>query len=78
MAGGSINECCAWRCGAGLFVKVAARAGLAMFEAEAAGLAALAAARALRVPRVIGSGQTESAAALLALEWIERCRRCAL
>ena len=81
VGGGSINECYAWRCGAGLlFVKVAARAGRVMFEAEAAGLAELAGARALRVPRVIGSGQTESAA-FLALEWIEavpaeaRCER---
>jgi fructosamine-3-kinase len=81
VAGGSINECYAWRCGAGLlFVKVAARAGLAMFAAEAAALAALAGARALRVPQVIGRGQTESAA-FLALEWIEavpadaRCER---
>ena len=44
-----------------------------MLEAEAAGLATLAGARALRIPRVLGSGQTESAA-FLALEWIEASR----
>ena len=71
VAGGSINECYAWRCGAGLlFVKVGARTARAAFEAESSGLAELTRARAIRVPRVIACGQTE-AAAFLALEWIE-------
>jgi protein-ribulosamine 3-kinase len=71
VAGGSIHECYAWRCGAGtLFVKVGARSARATFDAESLGLAELARARALRVPQVIGCGQTE-AGAFLALEWIE-------
>ncbi len=71
VAGGSINECYAWRCGAErLFVKVGAPAARAGFEAESLGLAELMRARALRVPRVLACGQTE-AAAFLALEWIE-------
>lgn len=41
-----------------------------LFTAEAAGLAELARAGALRVPRVIASGQTDGCA-FLALEWIE-------
>ncbi|HEX4389659.1 MAG TPA: fructosamine kinase family protein [Steroidobacteraceae bacterium] len=74
VGGGSINTCYAWRCGAGLlFVKVAARSGLGTFAAESAGLAALAAAHALRVPRVLACAATEQAA-FLALEWIERGR----
>ena len=71
VAGGSINECYAWRCSAELlFVKVGARTARAAFEAESSGLAELTRARAIRVPRVIACGQTE-AAAFLALEWIE-------
>ena len=71
VAGGSINECYRWPARtAALFVKVAPRADAAMFEAEAAGLAELARAHALRVPRVLASGCTE-AAAFLALEWID-------
>lgn len=71
VAGGSINECYAWRGGTELlFVKVGARTARAAFEAESLGLAELARARAIRVPRVIACGQTE-AAAFLALEWIE-------
>jgi len=71
VGGGSINECYRWRSRAApLFVKVGARADLPMFEAEAAGLETLAAARALRVPRVIACGAS-AAAAFLALEWIE-------
>ena len=68
--GGSINECYQWPCAGGvLFVKVAARTTLPDFEAEAAGLAALAAAHALRVPRVLAVGHTDDAA-FLTLEWI--------
>jgi fructosamine-3-kinase len=69
--GGSINECYRWPCAAGaLFVKLAPRAALPMFEAEAAGLLELAHARAVRVPRVRACGEA-AAAAFLALEWIE-------
>jgi fructosamine-3-kinase len=70
VAGGSINDCYRWTGDAGeMFVKVAPRAALAMFEAEADGLGELARARAVRVPRVLACGQTD-AAAFLALEWI--------
>jgi|HubBroStandDraft_1064217.scaffolds.fasta_scaffold01106_11 protein-ribulosamine 3-kinase len=68
--GGSINECYRWPGADGvLFVKVAPRATLADFEAEAAGLAALRATRAVRVPRVLALGHSDDAA-FLALEWI--------
>jgi protein-ribulosamine 3-kinase len=71
VTGGSINTCYRWDAAAGaLFVKVGPRAAHAAFTAEAAGLAALAAARALRVPEVRACGRTDSAA-FLALEWIE-------
>src|SRR5437016_2246594 len=47
VTGGSINECYRWVSAAGaMFVKVAAAEALAMFEAEAAGLAARAGPRA--------------------------------
>ena len=68
--GGSINECYHWPCtGGALFVKVAPRDRLPDFEAEVAGLAELEAAHAVRVPRVLAVGYTDSAA-FLALEWI--------
>ncbi|HEY0768282.1 MAG TPA: fructosamine kinase family protein, partial [Steroidobacteraceae bacterium] len=71
VSGGSISECYRWPSEAGaMFVKVAARAALPMFAAEAAGLAELEQAHALRVPRVLASGQTERCA-FLALEWID-------
>ena len=71
VAGGSINECYAWRCALGLlFVKVCARGAGAAFEAESRGLAELARARAIRVPEVIACGEADTAA-FLALEWIE-------
>ena len=71
VSGGSINECYRWAGGAGaMFVKVAPAAALAMFEAEAAGLAELERARAVRVPRVHACGPAGEAA-FLALEWIE-------
>jgi len=74
VGGGSINECYYWPARAApLFVKVAARSQAAMLEAEAAGLEALAAARALRVPRVIARGAVPEAA-FLGLEWIEAGR----
>jgi fructosamine-3-kinase len=70
VSGGSINECYQWPCAGGvLFVKVAARETFPDFQAEAAGLAELAAARALRVPRVLAVGHTDDAA-FLTLEWI--------
>jgi fructosamine-3-kinase len=69
--GGSINECYRWAAGAGeMFVKLGPAPALAMYEAEAAGLAELERARPLRVPRVLGCWRTERAA-FLALEWIE-------
>jgi fructosamine-3-kinase len=68
--GGNINECYQWPCASGaLFVKVGPLATLADFEAEAAGLAELAAVRAVRVPRVLAVGHTDTAA-FLTLEWI--------
>jgi protein-ribulosamine 3-kinase len=71
VGGGSINTCYRWlSAGGAMFVKVAARAAYRTFEAEAAGLAELDQAHALRVPRVLACGHTD-AAAFLALEWIE-------
>lgn len=70
VSGGSINQCYRWPCTGGtLFVKVAPRATLPDFEAEVAGLGELAAAHAVRVPRVAAVGYTDGAA-FLALEWI--------
>lgn len=71
VAGGSINRCYRWPTGTGpLFVKVAASAAASMLEAEAAGLAELARARAVRVPRVLACGRA-GASAFLVLEWLE-------
>ena len=71
VGGGSINECYAWPAGSGaLFVKVAPRSSQGMFDAEAAALAELARAGALRVPQVRAVGATATDA-FLALEWIE-------
>jgi len=71
LAGAGASECYHWPCEDGaLLVKVAPLARRAVLEAEAAGLGELAAARALRVPRVRASGVTDTAA-FLALEWIE-------
>lgn len=72
VGGGSIHECYRWASSAGpLFVKVAPRADLAMFQGEASGLEALRKARALRVPAVRALGCSADCA-FLALEWIER------
>jgi len=72
VGGGSISTVYAWRCETGLlFVKVAPREGSSAFTAESEGLAALAAAGALRVPRVLACGTTAQDA-FLALEWLER------
>jgi len=71
VGGGSISTCLQWPAADGLlFVKLAHAARLDMLEAEAAGLDALAAAQALRVPAVLGVGATRDQA-FLALEWIE-------
>src|SRR5882672_10962574 len=71
LTAGCINECYYWPGDAGaMFVKVAAPEAHAMFAAEAAGLAELEWAHAVRVPRVLASGHTERCA-FLALEWIE-------
>jgi protein-ribulosamine 3-kinase len=74
LAGGSINGGYRWAgAGGAMFVKMAARAALSSFEAEAAGLTELGNARAVRVPRVLAYGRTD-AAAFIALEWIEAAR----
>jgi protein-ribulosamine 3-kinase len=69
--GSSLNA--TWRldlAGERFFVKANAAARLDMFEAEAAGLADLAAAGAIRVPCPIASG-TAGGASFLALEWLD-------
>jgi len=69
--GGSINRCVRWPAAGGdAFVKIADAAGLAAYEAEAAGLRELAAAHALRVPAVLGVGEVDGQA-VLALEWLD-------
>ena len=71
IGGGCVNECWRWPTADGpIFVKLAAAARLAMFEAERAGLEELAGAQAVRVPRALAAGATEGVA-WLALEWIE-------
>ncbi|HUL47417.1 MAG TPA: fructosamine kinase family protein [Steroidobacteraceae bacterium] len=71
VAGGSINRCYRWPSRSGpIFVKVAESAASSMLEAEAAGLAELARAHAVRVPRVLACGRS-GASAFLALEWLE-------
>lgn len=70
VAGGSISVCYRWLSDAGpLFVKVAALEALPMLVAEAAGLADLGAANAVRVPRVLAVGPAPGSA-FLALEWL--------
>lgn len=71
IAGGSINQC--WRYESErepIFVKAGPATAADMFAAEAAGLAALAHAEAVRVPRVLAGGIYRDGA-FLALEWIE-------
>lgn len=71
VGGGCINA--AWRIESGAtryFVKTNTAAKLQMFEAEASGLAALAASHTLRVPRPINSGAAGNAA-FLVLEWLD-------
>src|SRR5690606_15593965 len=71
VSGGSINRCFEYRSASGsVFVKVSSASNAAeMLQAEAAGLKALAAADAVRVPRVIVQGRCGEGA-YLALEWI--------
>jgi fructosamine-3-kinase len=74
ISGASAGECYAWPCDAGtLFVKLAPVSARTLLEAQAAGLLALAAAGAVRVPQVRASGHTGTAA-FLALEWIDAVR----
>jgi fructosamine-3-kinase len=69
--GGGFAACERWDSESGpVFVKVAARARLAVLEAEADGLRELAGAAALRAPDVLAVGVAGSQA-FLALEWIE-------
>ena len=70
VGGGDINA--AWRAetdSGSVFLKTGAKDSLAMFSAEAEGLTELAAAKALRVPEVLATGQTRDHA-FLALEWL--------
>ena len=75
VSGGSINRCFEYRSASGsVFVKVSSASNAAeMLQAEAAGLKALAAADAVRVPRVIVQGRCGEGA-YLALEWITLCK----
>jgi len=71
VGGGSISECYRWDSRAGaLFVKLGAAASGAALAAEAAGLEELARTHTVRVPRVLATGHTPTAA-FLALEWLE-------
>jgi len=71
IAGGSVHRCVRWASESGdAFVKLAAADSLTALEAEAAGLQALAAADALRVPAVLAVGHAGDHA-LLALEWLD-------
>ena len=71
VAGGSLHRCYLWRCGpTSVFVKMAGERAAAGLEAEAAGLQALAAAQAVRVPQVLARGLAQGHA-FLALEWID-------
>jgi fructosamine-3-kinase len=71
VGGGSINECFRWRGERGpMFVKIAPAEELEMFASEAAGLEALRAADAVRVPRVLAVG-ADDRHAFVALEWLD-------
>jgi fructosamine-3-kinase len=72
VAGGCIAESYRWRVGAGTraFVKTMPPGAADVLDGEAAGLAELDAAGAIRVPRVLGRGVAASHA-WLALEWLE-------
>ena len=69
--GGSINECLRWQTARGpVFVKRAPKDRIAMFEAEADGLARMRQAGSLRVPETLALGQSDDEA-FLALEWLD-------
>ena len=69
--GGSIHAAYRWSAGAErLFVKIAPAAEAPLLAAEAEGLAALAAARAVRVPALVARGAADGRA-WLALEWLD-------
>ena len=69
--GGSINKCLRWPTARGpVFVKRAPLARLALFEAEADGLARLRQAGSVRVPETLALGQSDDEA-FLALEWLD-------
>ena len=71
VSGGSINQCSGFDTAAGpIFVKHGHAHCLPVFEAEAAGLAELARANALRVPNVL-TVSIEDDTAFLVLEWID-------
>lgn len=73
VGGGCINEAVVLSSGSlDVFVKKNDRACLDMFEAEAAGLEALGAVNAIRVPRVLAVGQTDSCA-WLGMEMVDMC-----
>lgn len=75
VAGGSINQAFQYRSAKGsVFVKIASSPHAAeMLHAEAAGLKALGAAQAVRVPQVLLQGRCAEGA-YLALEWIDLAR----
>lgn len=71
VSGGSINACSRFDSEGGpIFVKHGSAKCLAMFQAEAAGLAELTLARAARIPKVLAVSEREGVA-FLALEWID-------
>ena len=71
VSGGSISACVRYDTSRGpIFVKHGAASAGQMYSAEAAGLAALADADAVRVPAVLGVGTT-SHSSFLALEWLD-------
>lgn len=71
VGGGCIHEAWRWPTAAGaLFVKTSPATQAPLLAAEAAGLAQLASAGAVRVPRVVAHGVTPDLA-WLALEWLE-------
>jgi protein-ribulosamine 3-kinase len=72
VGGGCINDCYRWHSADGWwFVKLAPPERASMLAAEAAGLAELATAGGVRVPRVHGAG-VAAGQAFLVLEWLER------
>ena len=71
VSGGSINQCSGFDTADGpIFVKYGGAESLPAFEAEAAGLAELARAEALRVPNVLAVSIADETA-FLVLEWID-------